>query len=245
MRLETDPDENAKPSPLSKLGLWLRRPGDLGRTLEVLGLWVAAAVGVAAINSSGQNSREQVGAMRDQLKAMSGQLDEMQEEGRPWAKIDLHTANFPPFDPTGPATAIPVVATITNVGKSPLFGAKIRSWPFIPGISGEDFFVAWKKDCAKFRTEDRGDPWDQGAFLFPGDNFTDGNLMVGPQMPGISQKTLGMVKAWSDGRRVISIYVYGCINYSFTAGGKVHQTRFLVQMISRSRHWGRRCRSLL
>ena len=44
--------------------------------------------------------------------------------------------------------------------------------------------------------------------------------MVGPQMPGISLKTLDKVKKWSDGRRVVAIYVYGCVNYSFTAGVK-------------------------
>jgi hypothetical protein len=166
------------------------------------------------------------GAWREAVKgtlAIQGQLDAMRSEQRPWARVDIHTANFPPFDPTGDprgVAAIPISSTITSAGHAPLFGAKARSWPFIVGTSGEDFFVAWKKDCAKFRTEDREDPWDQGALLFPGDSFTDGNLMVGPKMPGIILKTLDKVKKWSDGKRVVAIYVYGCVNYSFTAGVK-------------------------
>jgi hypothetical protein len=59
-------------------------PADFWRVMEVLGLWLAAGVGVAAIVYSRLDSAEQVGAMRDQLKAMSGQLDEMQQEGRAW-----------------------------------------------------------------------------------------------------------------------------------------------------------------
>ena len=54
MRLETDLDEKPKPRSLSKLGRWLRKPVGFWRAMEVLGLWVAAAVGVAAINSSNQ-----------------------------------------------------------------------------------------------------------------------------------------------------------------------------------------------
>jgi hypothetical protein len=114
MRLETDPDETTKPSPLSKLGLWLRRPGDLGRTLEVLGLWVAAAVGVAAINSSGQNSGEQVAAMRDQFRVMSGQLKEMREEGRAW--VGPSSVAFAPATLNEP---LALILSVRNYGKVP------------------------------------------------------------------------------------------------------------------------------
>jgi hypothetical protein len=171
---------------------------------------------------------------KNQLSVMQGQLDESRAEQRPWAKLDIRTAKFPPFDPAGDArgvAAIPISAVITNVGHSPLFGARIRSWPFLPGISGDDFFVAWKKDCADFRNANRSDRWDQGAFLFPSDNFTGDNPLAGPQIPGIKRDLLNRVKPGKDGRRAVAVYVYGCVNYSFTASGDVHQTRFLVQMI--------------
>jgi hypothetical protein len=84
MRLETDPDVSAKPSLLPKVWRWLWQPVDFWRAMEVLGLWTAAAVGVAAIHSANEDSRQQVSAMRDQLRTMSGQLDEMQEESRAW-----------------------------------------------------------------------------------------------------------------------------------------------------------------
>jgi hypothetical protein len=61
-----------------------RQPVDFWRAMEVFGLWVAALVGLGAIYVSSRDAGEQVGTMRDQLKAMSGQLNEMQQEGRPW-----------------------------------------------------------------------------------------------------------------------------------------------------------------
>ena len=61
-----------------------RQPVGFWRAMEVLGLWAAAGVGLAAIYFSTRDSGEQVRAMRDQLQTMSGQLDEMQQEGRPW-----------------------------------------------------------------------------------------------------------------------------------------------------------------
>jgi hypothetical protein len=44
----------------------------------------SSSVGLGAIYFSTRDAGEQVSAMRGQLKTMSGQLDEMQQEGRPW-----------------------------------------------------------------------------------------------------------------------------------------------------------------
>ena len=68
--------ERRRPEDRQAVGFW--------RAMEVFGLWAAAGVGLAAIYFSTRDSGEQVTAMRDQLQAMSGQLDEMQQEGRPW-----------------------------------------------------------------------------------------------------------------------------------------------------------------
>lgn len=48
---------------------------------ETLGLWVAAAVGVAAIVISSHDSDVQTGVMQKQLSAMQGQLNEMKGTG--------------------------------------------------------------------------------------------------------------------------------------------------------------------
>ena len=61
-----------------------RQPVDFWRAMEVLGLWAAALVGLGAIYFSTRDAGEQVGTTRDQLKAMSEELDEMQQEGRAW-----------------------------------------------------------------------------------------------------------------------------------------------------------------
>jgi hypothetical protein len=68
--------ERKRPEGKEPVGFW--------RAMEVLGLWAAAGIGLVAIISSSRDSGEQVGAMRDQLRAMSGQLAEMQQEGRAW-----------------------------------------------------------------------------------------------------------------------------------------------------------------
>lgn len=54
-----------------------REPVDFWRVMEVLGLWAAAGVGLSAIFVSARDAK-------DQLQAIRGQLDEMQQEGRPW-----------------------------------------------------------------------------------------------------------------------------------------------------------------
>jgi hypothetical protein len=68
--------ERKRPEGKEPVGFW--------RAMEVLGLWAAALVGLGAIYFSTRDAGEQVSAMRGQLKTMSGQLDEMQQEGRPW-----------------------------------------------------------------------------------------------------------------------------------------------------------------
>jgi hypothetical protein len=79
MELETEPE-----GWLTAIWRWLWLPVDFWRAMEVIGLWTAAVVGLLAIYYSTRDAGEQVKMMRGQLKAMSGQLDEMQQEGRPW-----------------------------------------------------------------------------------------------------------------------------------------------------------------
>jgi hypothetical protein len=91
MELETEPEGGGQraSSPwlwrwLTAFWRWLWLPVDFWRAMEVIGLWTAAVVGLLAIYYSTRDAGEQMKTMRDQLQAMTGQLDEMQQEGRPW-----------------------------------------------------------------------------------------------------------------------------------------------------------------
>ena len=58
--MKQDPDENVKTSPLSKVWRRLCQPVDFWRAMEVLGLWIAAGVGLLAINYSTRDSGRSV-----------------------------------------------------------------------------------------------------------------------------------------------------------------------------------------
>jgi hypothetical protein len=190
--------------------------------LEVVGLWLAAAVGIAAIIVSNHDASEQWGVM--------------ETAQRPWAEVEIGTLPFPPLDlnslglPEGGVTAVPIDIAVTNVGHSPMFNVGSRSWTFLPGINGDDPVPAWDKDCDSFRKE-RGVGWDMGYVLFPGKKTPDPRgRPIGPHIPGIDQKVLRGIKPGSDGKKTFAFYVYGCVNYSFSADGENHQTRYLVEV---------------
>ncbi len=54
---------------------------------EVIGLWAAAFVGVAAVCIGSRDANQQRKVMHDQLTTMQGQLNEMRSEQRPWMSI--------------------------------------------------------------------------------------------------------------------------------------------------------------
>jgi hypothetical protein len=88
--------------------------------LEVIGLWLAAGVGLLAVIVASLDARGQSGVMQ-------GQLNEMQDEQRPWLRVDVTPGDLVVLDAPG-TVAYPTVVfnphfSITNVGKSPAFNA--------------------------------------------------------------------------------------------------------------------------
>jgi hypothetical protein len=228
MRLETD--VSPKPSWLSKVWRWLWQPVDFWRGMEVLGLWVAAAVGVAAIHSSNRDSREQVSAMRDQLRTMSGQLSEMQEESRAWV---------------GPASVVlvakdrdePLRVSVgyRNFGRQPATFVRVSSTgSFIamdPGKRIEDL-AGWKEP-AVFDPKSQCKRISSYTTAYPGDvilSFEGGvskdNQLSDDKGHQVSFQTL------LDGvthKRELYV-VYGCFTY--VAGGQHEFTTFCVMLDS-------------
>jgi hypothetical protein len=201
------------------------------KKLEIAGLFLAAGVGFVAVLGSALDSSEQ----RD---VMQRQLDTMEANQRPWADVEIGTLPFPPVDLREEGVAaVPMELTIINIGHSPMFNTRSRSWGFIAGVSGIDPISTWKRDCDTFRGE-RGSGWDKGSFLFPGGKDSNADKRSGI-IPGIgSSSVLKGIKPRPDGKRSIAVYVYGCVNYSFSESGENHQTRFLVEMY-RARSGGR------
>ena len=101
--------------------------------MEVLGLWAAALVGLGAIYFSTRDAGEQVGTMREQLKAMSGQLDEMQQEGRAWlGPVSGNLANN-----SSPEEPLKISLAYRNFGKQPAAFVRIE-----PGRRSSQFDLA-------------------------------------------------------------------------------------------------------
>jgi hypothetical protein len=93
---------------------WLSQPVEAGQALEVIGLLVAAGVAVEAIYFSSRESRAQLQAMRDQLQTMTGQLNEMQEESRPWVGLaGARLVNKSPEEP------LKIALFYQNFGRQP------------------------------------------------------------------------------------------------------------------------------
>jgi hypothetical protein len=114
---------------LTELWRWLSQRVEAGQALEVIGLWAAFGAALAAISSSRRDSEEQVRAMRDQLQTMSGQLNEMHAEQRPWVSFDLKNSSLASglifFDGNDPT--ITIRYHIHNTGKLPARYVEIKS----------------------------------------------------------------------------------------------------------------------
>jgi hypothetical protein len=173
--------------------------------MEVLGLWVAAAVGIAAINSSSRDSREQ-------LRAIRGQLDEMQLEGRAWvgpagALLASKDANEP----------LKVTLSFRNYGRQP--ATFVRSGGVIgyifteAGVQIQDF-SAWKNPTL-FHPQSTCQNKSSYQTIYPGDSVYS------------TDETPGASPLMGDDGRIVSVQrfrelvalrqrvllIYGCFTY--------------------------------
>lgn len=172
--------------------------------LEILGLWAAAAVGLAAIVSGNHDAHEQ----RD---VMQGQLRRMQKDGRPWVGINIIQND--PIIKAG--QEFKIVPWLQNFGKSPALHVKACLSSDTPDLGQQD-----KQGILKLLTgiEERcDDPIE--TILMPNAQFPYPVTRPANLMTSIIADDI------NGGKRTFS--VVGRVVYS-DDDGATHRTRFCV-----------------
>jgi hypothetical protein len=217
--------ERKRPEGKEPVGFW--------RAMEVLGLWAAAGVGVAAIVYSRLDSAEQLGTMRGQLHAMSGQLEEMQAEGRPWVGpvgVELEHKD----DVEEP---LRFLLAYRNFGRQPATNVilhRAASFPQLPAGVEESALPFWK-DKKQFdpdalcsgKTPSLTD--DGPITLYPSDNPITTSFGVTKDRPVVDNSNMPVpVRAIFSNlvnKRLMYVF-YGCLSY--TSQGKPQETHFCM-----------------
>ena len=195
------------------------------RMLEVIGLWLAAGVGLLAVIVASLDARGQRGVMQ-------GQLNEMQAEQRPWLRVDVTPGDFVVLDPPG-TVAYPTIVfnphfIITNVGKSPAFNALLSFTGCSDVVSRDDPYRAQAEICELIARQPSAERHD-GRIMFPGDHF---NEELGPAKQEIAfmgpNFAKGLIK--KDQEWPMHFKVIGCVDYLFGAPHEHHQTGFIYDV---------------
>jgi len=168
---------------------------------EVIGLWVAAAVGVGAIWVSSHDASQQ-------LSAMQRQLDAMEADQRPWLRVITQIRepiSITEWSGTKSIT-VPLRFNIENFGKSP--AVNVRAYTTITrylGVEHRKALAGLQRDtCEKGSAESDQDPIG-GIPLFP--SKTD-KIEITPSILGDG--------IFRDAKPVM-LAVYGCIDYTYSA----------------------------
>ena len=195
------------------------------RMLEVIGLWLAAGVGLLAVIVASLDARGQRGVMQ-------GQLNEMQAEQRPWLRVDVTPGDFVVLNPPG-TVAYPTIVfnphfIITNVGKSPAFNALLSFTGWSDVVSRDDSYRAQAEICENIARQPSAERHD-GRIMFPADHF---NEELGPAKQEVAfmgpNFAKGLIK--KDQEWPMHFKVIGCVDYLFGAPLERHQTGFIYDV---------------
>jgi hypothetical protein len=209
-----------------------REPVGFWRAMEVFGLWAAAGVGLVAIYFSTKDSGAQVGTMRDQLQTMSGQLDEMQQEGRAWVgPIGVALVSKDRDEP------LRVTLSYRNYGKQPAAFTRNSTIGAINQLlAGKQIEeLPWWKDPKLFNPRSLCQTSSSSQTLYPADNpgysveggpTKDAQFIVAGDPVSI-QSVLAEVT-----QRHLLYLFYGCLTY--VAGGKTQFTSYCFMLDPRT-----------
>ena len=182
--------------------------------------------------------RDQLHAMRDQMQTMSGQLNEMQEEGRPWVGpvgASLAHAN----DPEEP---LKISFSYRNFGRQPATHVLLRSGArFLPLQNGVDIAaLSFWKDKKQFDLDalcggKNSLHNDTPVTLYPSDNPLITGIGVTKDRPVTDINNLptpiSSVVTEVVNKRLLYIF-YGCLAY--TGQGKPQGTPFCMMLDPRT-----------
>jgi hypothetical protein len=166
----------------------------------VVGLWLAAAVGVTAVWVGTHDAGQQRDVMR-------GQLEEMRDEQRPWIYVDIVPGGKIYWNQSG-GLSFPVNFIYHNTGHLPgqfvfpQFEAHTGRYFYIPG---NDLVSVQKRVCNEAVANFRGAN-GLGVTVFPGQQNVGSGLLIGISrdewMNDIIKPDFGS-----------TVRVYGCITY--------------------------------
>lgn len=193
---------------------------------EVLGLWLAALVGLCAI-IIGNNDASQ------QRVVMQGQLDAMKADQRPWvslASVDGIAISEPLTFSADRSAKMRLVYRLRNGGKSPAlhvrFNAKIVMLPHIDSYTTE-IATAQADFCDPMRSV--ANEFDDDV-IFPGDQPSRDyplSLSAGDVEIALKRKETGFFAH----KGYVSLSVIACIDYQRPAGRSDHiQTRYAYML---------------
>ncbi len=183
--------------------------------------WTALATIVIAVANLGY-----IYISRNQLRVMTGQIEEMRSDRRPWVYADISLAAPIEFDASGMRVALKF--GLHNTGREP---AKYvyPEWRIYSGRVTFDVLALQRTLCNEVRARDIGRN-TPGTVLFPGQEFT--YLITTTMTREIidadhkAQAGTGITSKWLN---TISPIIVGCITYRPTSGHQ-YQTGFIYEM---------------
>jgi hypothetical protein len=207
---------------LSAVWKWIDRHDGLLAAVATIVLAIATVVLAGLTYRMAEDSS-------GQLRAMQGQIDEMEAAQRPW--VDAHTTvslplTYSPLMQSNPAPAphIGLTFQFKNVGHSPAFHVGVWSILYrLPNKMSELQYQA--ENCEPYRKSRHGST--VGFTLFPGDEVRSETMF---------SVNAGKEEAafWESNRDDVALFVVGCIAYSGRHGGEIHLTPFIYRVMTLS-----------
>lgn len=158
----------------------------------------------------------------------SRQIGIMENDQRPWIKVETEIAG--PLDFTHGFVYMPLRLTLANVGKSPAFNIRPGVWGSLAFSGHNDPQKEQAQTCARFRGEPLDNP-ARGFILFPGDRVP-WEQMGGGHMSGVGFSPQDIQRNLVDenGRKVLGIWILGCVDYVFGEPTQHHQTGLIYSV---------------
>jgi hypothetical protein len=170
-----------------------------------------------------------------QQSIMQGQLDEMQADQRPWIRVEL----VPEFslagvtkDQKGVARyggGVPMEIYLSNVGHSPAFNIRPTVFGYVAGEGHNDAAAEQKRRCDQFANAPLDNP-ARGTILFPDEKHVPWNMGGPLYVAGFNDEDVRKYGRTEKGRRVVTLYVIGCVAYGFGEPRSPHQTGFIYEI---------------
>jgi hypothetical protein len=161
--------------------------------------------------------------------AANRQLRIMENDQRPWVKVDTEIADSLVFWVGGPAI-MPLRFVLANVGKSPAFNVRLASLGYLIFVGHNDPHKEQHEKCEWLRDQPLDNP-ARGSVLFPGDRVP-WDQMGGAFTSGVafSSTDIQKIPVREDKQRHLEIWIIGCADYIFGEAKLHHQTGFIYQL---------------